>query len=219
MKTYAVTLTGETPLLMHKDNIQWSERVRSWTKDPATKKLSTPGDDRTPAWTWIGYLYSDKNRLVIDADNIMSMLRDGGTKCPAPTGKGSMKRQTQAGIMCNEIGWPLTIDGKTVSLQEIIALANENDFEKHEQLAERLGFSLFVKRAKIGTSKHIRVRPRFDTWSASGTLTVLDPQIDTRMLQTILDFAGVYAGVCDWRPGSPSAPGQFGKFSAEIKEI
>lgn len=218
-RKYKMTLVGESPLLMHKDNITHGEAVRKWCKNPANKSASVAGDDRTPAWTWLGYCYHDGGRLVIDADNLMSMLRDGGKKCPAATGKGSMKAATQAGIIIDEIGWPLTVDGREIAWGALAPLMECDDFAKHEETAKALGFELFVKRAKVGTSKHVRVRPRFDRWSASGTLTVLDAQINTAMLKTILEHAGFYCGLCDWRPGSPVAPGQFGRFSAKVEEL
>lgn len=220
MERYHVTLTGATPLLMHRDNIKWGERCNKWQKDPANKKSSIAGDDRSPAWTWIGYLYEEnRKRVVIDSDNLMSMLRDGGTKTPAPRGKGSMKAATQSGILVNEIGWPLLVNGKEIPFTPILSLADELDFEKHEEAAADLGFELFVKRARIGQAKHVRVRPRFENWSASGTITVSDPQLTEEMLKTIFSFAGRYAGIGDWRPGSPSKPGQFGTFTAEIRRL
>ena len=130
-----------------------------------------------------------------------------------------MKAATQSGILVNEIGWVLKVNGKEIPYEPILALADENDFEKHEALAEKLGFELFVKRARIGTAKHVRVRPRFENWSATGTITVSDPQLTEDMLTTIFAFAGRYAGIGDWRPGSPSKPGQFGTFTAEIRRM
>lgn len=218
-RKYRVKLTGESPLLMHKDNITASETVRRWCKNPMNKKTSVAGDDRSPAWTWTGYCYHDGVRLTIDADNLMTVLRDGGKKCPAPTGKGSMKAATQAGIIVNEIGWPLKVNGAEIPWAKIVALADEEDFARHEELARSLGFELFCKRARVGTSKHVRVRPRFDTWECEGTVTVLDDQITTDMLRTILTHAGFYCGLCDWRPGSPTAPGQFGRFTATVEQI
>lgn len=218
-RKYEVTLTGETPLLMHRDNIKGSEIVRAWSKDPANKKASVAGDDRTPAWTWTQYCYHDGKRLVIDADNLMSVLRDGGKKCPAATGKGSLKAVTQSGIIVNEIGWPILVDGAEIPWGPIEALMRESDFEKHEEAASALGFTLFVKRARVGTSKHVRVRPRFDKWSCKGTITVLDDQLKLPVLNNLLTHAGFYCGLCDWRPGSPQAPGQFGRFTATIKEV
>jgi hypothetical protein len=218
-RTYAVRLVGETPLLMHKDNIAHAEQVKLWSKDPANKKTSVAGDDRTPPWTWTGYVYENGGLIVIDADNIMACLRDGGKKCPSPTGKGSMKAITQSGIMCNELGWPLLVNGEMIETDWIAKLKEEEEFSKHEEAAREHGFCLFVKRARVGTSKHVRVRARFDKWEASGTLTVLDSQITTAALKNVLMYGGCYCGLGDWRPGSPQSPGQFGRFSAEVKEV
>lgn len=218
-RKYKVTLTGASDLLMHKDNIESGEKVRAWSKDPANKKNSVAGDDRTPAWTWIGYCYHDAKRLIIDADNLMTMLRDGGKKCPAASGKGSLKSQTQSGIIVNEIGWPVLVEGAEIPWAPLAALYKESDFDEHVKVVEGLGFSLFVKRARVGTSKHVRVRPRLPKWTASGTITVFDDQLKTEVLQNILTHAGFYCGLCDWRPGSPTAPGQFGRFSAHLELI
>jgi hypothetical protein len=216
-KNYNVTLIGATDIIMHRDNITFGEKVRAWAKDPGNKKNSVAGDDRTPAWGWLSCLYTAGGKVVVDADNIMAMLRDGGKKTPAPTGRGSMKAQTQSGIICNEIGWPIVVKGREIDANALLDLVNEPEFEKHEQAAVDAGFTLFVKRARVGTSKHVRVRPRFEAWTASGTLTVVDSQITTQMLQTILTFAGNFCGIGDWRPSSPT-PGQFGRFTAEVKE-
>lgn len=219
-ESYNVTLNGVTPLLLHRDNITFSEQVRSWNKNPANKKISTAGDDRTPAWTWIGYTYEADGMMSIDSDNLMSMLKDGGKKCPAAKGKGSLKAATQSGILVNEIGWPIVGPKGVVKMDKVLSLASNEvtDFEKHVALADSLGFQLFVKRAKIGQSKHVRVRPRFEQWSASGTITVLDETLDKKTLENLLTMAGRYCGICDWRPGSISS-GRFGCFTVDIKGL
>ena len=79
-KQYEIILTGESPLLLHRDNLEFSEVVKKWQKAPENKELSQAGDDRSPAWTWIGCLYTDKKTVGIDADCVMSMLREGGAK-------------------------------------------------------------------------------------------------------------------------------------------
>ena len=81
-----------------------------------------------------------------------------------------------------------------------------------------LGFELFVKRAKIGKAKHVRVRPMFRNWEAEGTLTVLDEEasgLKHANLQRILDLAGAMVGLGDWRPSSPT-PGCYGRFTAQV---
>lgn len=218
-KRYAVTFTGLTPLLMHHDNLAWTDVILKWREDPANKKFQVKGDDRSPAWVWMGYLYQENGKVCLPSDNIMTLMREGGVKCPTGAGKGTFKSQSQSGLMVDQSSWPLLVNGKEVPYSEIYAQKENNDFQEHEALAQRLGFELFTKRAVIGSSKHVRVRPRFNNWSASGTITVLDAQITTQVLTNILTFGGMYAGLCDWRPSSKRAPGSFGKFSVGIKEI
>jgi hypothetical protein len=126
---------------------------------------------------------------------------------------------SQSGLLVNEIAWPITVNGNTVPTKTIKALIGNKDFEAHEQTANSLGFSLFLKPAKIGMAKHIRVRPRFDTWACEGTVTVFEEKITTETLQQIFTLGGIYAGLCDWRPSSPKSPGPFGKFTATVREV
>ena len=218
-RQYAVTLTGVTPLLMHFDNLDWADYMKRWQKDPANRSESVAGDDRSPAWTWIGSLYHEAGLVVVPADNLMTVLREGGKRCPTGKGQATFKAQSQSGIVVNESAWPLEVNGTRVPMKTITALKTERDFEAHKECVEKLGFSLFVKRAKIGTSKHVRVRPRFDNWSASGTLTVFDDMITTDVLKNIMTFAGAYAGLGDWRPSAPKSPGPWGKFTATVIEV
>lgn len=220
MDRYKITLTGlDSDLLMHKDNIQWSERVKKWQKDPANKQISVAGDDRSPGWVWMGYTYVNDGLVCIEADNLMSMFRDAGKKVPGEKKNSSLKAITQAGIIVNEIAWPLKIGGQYIDWSNIDNLRNENDFEKHEQAAVENGFELFVKRAKVGQAKHIRVRPRFKDWSVEGTVTITEQSLKKSVLVELLNVAGARVGLGDWRPGSPQSPGPFGKFKAEIQAI
>ncbi len=222
MNKFAVRITGETPLLMHRDNFVWADTLKKWSTDPANKKKSIAGDDRSPAWTWLGNLYHDNGLVVLPSDNLMTMLREGGNKVPTPGGIGKVKTfkaLTQSGLVVDQVAWPIVVNGKTIPYDPLFELTKEQEFELHEMQAQESGFMLFVKRARIGQNKHIRVRPRFDEWSCQGTITVLEEMITREVLQNILDFAGVYAGLGDWRPSSPKSPGTFGKFTAEIKMI
>lgn len=219
-KTFAVTLTGKTPILMHSDNIEWADQMAAWKDSAANKKGSKAGDDRSPAWRWIGALYHDDEQIVIPSDNIARCLMEGGAMVPVPGGKNgkTFKAQTQSGMMTGEAEWPLLVNGKPIPVKKLLGLTKEQDFARHKTVASELGFSLHVKRAKIGSSKHVRVRPRFDKWSTFGTLVVTDDQITKAALVEILDYAGRYKGLCDWRPGGRT-PGPWGMFSAEVKEV
>jgi hypothetical protein len=219
MERFKVTITGESPLLMHQDNLSWEEKIKRWLAEPDNKAKTSAGDDRTPAWKWIGYLYQEAGKVVVPADNLMTLLREGGARCPTGKRGGTFKRQTQSGIIVDQSSWVLTIDGKPVDTASIKKLIENPDFAEHEQTVQALGFELFVKRAKIGQSKHVRVRPRFDRWAASGSVTVLDETITADVLARIVAHAGVHAGLGDWRPSSPKSPGPFGKFSAVVTKL
>jgi hypothetical protein len=220
-RRYKIKLIGETPLLMHQDNLSWAEIMKKWALDPANKKGSIAGDDRSPAWRWFGNLYIENNTIVMPADNLMTMLREGGKRCPTGKGQMTFKAQTQSGIVVDQGYWPLVVGdkGDPISVAALRGMLEEEDFSKHEEAVKALGFELFVKRAKISQAKHVRVRPRFDNWSCEGSITVLDDQITTDVIRNIVTFAGVYAGLGDWRPSSPKSPGPYGKFNAEVKEF
>ena len=222
MEQYKIRLDGLTPLLMHNDNLNFTEKVVEWRKAPENKEHSTSGDDKSPPWTWIGYLYHDTRTIGINSDNIMTMLREGGAKVLTGKGKETFKKQTQSGIMLDQQQFELTVwGGKTISMEPIKALVGDLDFTHHIDTAEKLGFELLIKRAKIGRAKHIRVRPMFRQWVAEGTLTILDSELtgltqDT--LKLILNQAGALCGLCDWRPSSPNS-GTFGKFAPTVERI
>lgn len=220
MKTYSVTITGKTPLLMHHDNIEWADFMEEWKNNPESKKTSKAGDDRSPAWRWLGCVYHDGNLLAIPQANIMKCLMEGGAMVPVPGGKSgkTFKSQTQSGMMSVEPFWLLSIDGALIQWTDIEVLQAEDSFKAHRETARGLGFDLMVKRAKIGSSKHVRVRPEFAAgWKASGTLAVWDEQITEVTLGQILEYSGQYKGLGDWRPGGKT-PGPYGMFEASIKK-
>lgn len=218
MKTVRVLITGTMPLLMHADNIDWADRMEEWKNDPKNKAMSKAGDDRTPPWRWIGCLNTDDPKtgvVTIPSEYIMRSIMGGAAEVPTGKGKKTFKAQSQSGLLCSEFHWPLLVDGKTISMKDINEFLPLETFKEHRMLAESLGFSLFVKRAKIGASKHVRVRPRFDRWAISGEIVIVDSQITKEILTSILDIAGRLKGLGDWRPGAPT-PGAFGMFSAVV---
>lgn len=229
METYRLTLEGLSPLFFHRDNLNFAEKVRAWQKDPANKEWSVAGDDRSPAWTWIGYIYHDGMKFGIPSENFMTALREGGAK--VKSGKKSnetYKKQTQAGVVVNSSQFELLVQhaGKKkwqpIEIGPFQKLIGDMDFLKHIDTAEAHGFELDVRRAKIGQAKHVRVRPRFDRWMAIGEITVIDSDlsgIKQKVLQTIMDQAGAMVGLGDWRPSSPKSSGTNGKYRTTIEKI
>ena len=218
-RMYEVTKTGKS-LLMHRDNLEWSGAMKRWEKDPANRAKSIAGDDRSPAWRWIGALYHDGEQVALPADAVMACILGGGARVLVPNGRSgkTFKAQTQSGIVPLDAFWPIKTAIGTVPMAEILKLRNEDDFDEHADRARSLGFELDVRRARIGQSKNVRVRPLFSSWSASGRLMVTDDQLTTAVLRTILQEAGVYVGLLEWRPSS-RRPGPFGTFTVDLKEV
>jgi len=221
MRTYKVTLTGKTDLLMHADDIDWADRMDDWKNDPKNRKGSRAGDDRSPAFRWLGSLYHNGQVIGLPNDNLMRASMEGGAMVPVPGGKNgkTFKAQTQSGMLVVGTHWSLLIgsENRTIQVSEVHSLKTEKDFAKHRAFVESLGFSLFVKRVKIGQSKHVRVRPLFSNWSATGHVSVWDDQITQQVLADIWSYAGSYKGIGDWRPGGKT-PGPYGMFGAEVTE-
>lgn len=220
MRSYEITITGKTPLLMHKDDLAWQEKVKAWEKDPKNNAKSVAGDDRTPAWRWIGSLYHDGSVIGLPSDAIMAALLGGGTMVKVPGGRGqkTFKSQTQSGMTTAEPYWPLLVRGGTIPMAKVEPLLTNDDFLTQQQTAVKLGFDLDVRRAKVGTSKHVRVRPVFQAWQATGTLHVWDDQITDDILNLIFYQAGRFHGLCEWRPSSKK-PGPFGTFEATTHRL
>jgi hypothetical protein len=217
---YRINLTGESPLLMHADDLQWRAKLDRWLTNPENKRLSKAGDDRTPAWKWLGYVYHDAHRFGLPADNLMTMLREGGAKVPTGKRGATFKRQSQSGLIVDQLMWPImTAAAIEVPWAPFTALEEEKDYELHEAAAVEHGFELFAKGVTVGRAKHIRVRPRFDVWTTSGTMTVVDETITEEILRLILEMAGTYCGLGDWRPSSPSKPGPWGRFRSDVKVL
>ncbi len=218
MQTVKVKITGTMPLLMHADNIDWADKMAAWKNASANKAASKAGDDRTPPWRWVGCLNYDDPKagvVTIPSEYIMRSIMGGAAMVSTGKGKSTFKSLSQSGLLCAEFHWPLLVQGKPIAMLDVNAALAMETFEEQKELAEMLGFSLFVKRAKIGTSKHIRVRPRFDEWSVAGEIMITDKLITRAVLSEILDNAGRLKGMGDWRPGAPT-PGPFGTFTATV---
>lgn len=213
-----VQIKGITPLLMHNDNIDWADYMERWKEKNNKKKLSKAGDDRTPGFRWIGSLYHDNEVITIPVENLMRTFMEGAKRVLIPGAKNSktFKLLSQTGLFITGFHVPLLVNGKTVQWGEIEKLIDVEEFAKHEIAAQKLGFELHKKRSRVGTSKHIRVRPKFDHWALEFDVEIREEQIKKENAADIIDNAGRYAGLGDWRPGAPYSPGSWGMFKAEV---
>lgn len=213
---YEFTLIGVSPLLVHGDNVLLADELKSWRGDPANKSVSVAGDDRSPSWTWHTYLYSDGKNICMISDAVMVSLRFAGSKMTMKK-QESFKSATQSGILIHQEHLPIIGAKGTVALADV-AKTRDKPFEYHVTAAEKMGFTLDIRRAVVGTSKHVRVRPRFDEWKLNGTLEVTEQAITKTILDQLFDVAGARSGIGDWRPSAKKS-GTYGRFRAELKAI
>ena len=61
-------------------------------------------------------------------------------------------------------------------------------------------YEIDTQQVKIGTARIIRHRPRLDNWELDFTLKILDDRIDALIAEEVLENAGKYVGVGDYRP-------------------
>lgn len=217
---FQFSLKGITPLLVHADDVEASDRLRIWREDPENKNISKKGDDRSPPWTWQSYLYTDGTHLTIPGDNLSACLLNAAAMMILK-GKTTYKQVSQSGLFIHEDQFPiLDADSKPYLAKDIEAIG-EAPFPEQVSGVESLGFSLFTKRAKPqgSSGKHVRVRPRFDRWEIRGTVEITCKEITEQSLRQMFEIAGTYKGLGDWRPSSPNKPGRFGRFEATLTKV
>lgn len=211
--TVKFELKGIMPLLMHWDDVAQADTLTAWRKDPSNKSISSPGDDRSPAWTWMTYVYNDGSHVAFPSHNLMVCLRSAGTKMIMKRMK-TFKEASQNGLLITTEFLDFRNRGKQIKVADLNKLKGKS-FPGHIEGAKELGFSLDVRRARVGVSKHIRVRPRFDDWTINGSIRILANEITTEVLEQMFELGG-RGGLCDWRP-SCKTPGPYGMFESKLK--
>jgi hypothetical protein len=201
------------PLLQHSDDVELADSLKVWRQDSANKNMSISGDDRSPAWTWQTYLYTDGDNVSLPSQNLMVAIRQAGAQIILKKSK-TYKEISQSGLLIPTEFLKFTVGGKQIPFAAIEAMRKKSFADQADSVRE-LGFRLFVKRARIGQAKHVRVRPRFDTWEATGEVQILVPEIIEDVLYKLFELAG-RVGLCDWRPGCRT-PGPYGMFETVWK--
>ncbi len=212
-RVYNFHLKSVSAMLQHLDDIDSSDKLKEWRMHPDNKNQSVAGDDRSPPWTWQTYLYHDGEHITISSDVLMACLRAAGASILLK-GKTTFKSLTQSGITVLEEHFPLIVNGKLVPVSEIEKITG--NFHEQREAVKPLGFRLFTKRVAVRSTKHVRVRPRFDNWEVKGQVVVIAEEITTELLQQLFTIAGRFKGFCDWRPSAKQSPGPFGRFSATV---
>jgi hypothetical protein len=204
------TVTGTHDILFHADDVEQADLLAEWREDPENTNFSVRGDDRSPAWTWQTYLYHDGERLVWPSANLMVALRWAGAQVLMPNNRRgkTFKELSQNGLLITQEFCEFLNRRRPVPWEAVQALKGL-PFRGQKEGAKALGFDLFVKRARVGQAKHVRVRARFREWQVRGQLRVKREEITPEILGRIGEIAGT-GGNGDWRP-SGKTPGPYGQ--------
>lgn len=74
-------------------------------------------------------------------------------------------------------------------------------------------FKIDKRPVVINRARVVRYRPRFDKWSLEFTMTVIEDQLPLEVLEEIMEYAGRFIGIGDYRP-------RFGRFRiVEFKKV
>jgi hypothetical protein len=216
---YNFHLKGLTSLLMHHDSIEGADELEQWRKDPRNKGVSRPGDDRTPPWTWMMHCCNDGKNIALPWEYIAKCCCVAGAKLSL-SGKKTFKSATQSGIHWDQEFFDFLVCGKKVPWAAIERLRTEDrTYAEQVKAVRELGFDLLAKRAGVNGKKHVRVRAKFENWEVNGQLQVTMPELNEEVMQQLFSLAGQHAGLGDWRPSAPKAPGPHGMFTAVVERV
>ena len=190
MKTLRIHLQSECPLIMHNGRLAnprnaITKELRTYT----SKRNQTEDDwDRIAEIEFAGSLYFNKEgEPCIPALNIAAALIKAG-------GKSRKGQALKAGMrILNDM--VLEYDGP----RDAESLWNDERF-------------VFTTMVGIERRRTPRTRPIFDEWKGNFDILFNPEIVDQKQLNSFIEFAGQYYGLCDWRP-------QFGRFVVTAVEI
>jgi hypothetical protein len=131
-------------------------------------------------------LYKNETGIFIPAFNVLSCLKASARDFKVP-GKG---RTTFSKYI---------VGGVLITPDEI-------------PLISESGWVVDLRNVVVGKSRIVRARPRFDDWRLDFEIEIVDEIITPEALREILEAAGQYVGLCDFRP-------IFGRFRVHRFEV
>jgi len=188
MKTLKYRLTGKAPLLMHSDIT--ANPIHPMTlgiKKVSSKRKKTEDDYKELAkLEFIASAYWTKDKgYYIPGKNIDATLLASAKMFKL----GTMWKQGAGVYDDASFEFP---DKK---------LTPETLFKTKEEYVD-------MQTVKVGQSKVVRCRPGFNEWSCDITVTIDEAKLEEDQIDTIVENAGNYVGLCDYRP-------RYGKFNAK----
>lgn len=189
MRTVNITIESSGPMLMHSDRT--ANPLNSHTKalKAITGKRKKTDDD-----------HYEISRLEF----IAGCYHNGGWYLPSANIEAMLLASAKHFKLGTTIKQALLVpDDGTFNFDDE-KLKPEDLFKVEEYVDQRT--------VKIGTSKTIRTRPIFPKWKSVFTCWLDTDKMDVEQLVQIVENAGKYVGIGDYRP-------RFGKFTITKKEV
>jgi hypothetical protein len=184
VKKIKVKIEGIQPLLMHSAagvdaRNPIAVRIKEITSKGSKKRTSTD-DELLDRLSYELSLYHNGDHVFIPDSALVGMIRDGAKSMRAG-------KEVSAGVDVEETEVPLLYDGP----KDIDGLYEKGYSDRR---------AVVVNRARI-----MRIRGRFNKWSAAFTILLDENVMDERKLRKALEHAGLKVGLLDYRP-------RFGRF-------
>ena len=187
-----VTIRGLQPLLLHKYTV-------ASVSDPKARMVKTR-DSTTFADEWRKGTYVDEGKfLIMPSVNILACLFDGAKGMKI--GKKAVTRSVYTSLVVSPIQprilW--SEDGKKYEEIHIDSIPDRQ--------------WLHASGAVISGRRIDRIRTQVPPgWIISFQILTKDDALSHDDIKTIVESAGKFAGLGDWRPSSPKKPGPYGVF-------
>lgn len=210
MQKFSVAIENMTPMLMHHNNLMARDAIAA-----RGRQGGKAGDDRYPADIWKASLYVDEKNICIPTENFLAALMKAGMGVNIGRMK-SLKAASQD-IFFSDINIPIYVNNALISRESIDSISGT--FSEHCEAVKKFGFSLYIKPVVVQGKSHVRVRPRFDHWTAKTTFETDNEDLLSGEGRMELLWRGAgKAGVGDWRPNSKK-PGMYGMFKATVNRL
>ena len=177
-QTLNFRITGAAPLLMHNGRLADPLDPHAKALAEATRKRGKLEADHTEIarLEFLGSLYLDGGMPCIPAE----MLEAALIRAAAKTKQGAVAK---AGLLIQR-NCPLVYEGPRDP---------KGLWDAGSAFRQRAG-------VRVGMTRVMRTRPRFDHWSADIAIDFLPTLLDPKSLRSFLDIAGEQIGIGDWRP-------------------
>lgn len=204
METIKAKIKGIAPILLHNGHLV--DPRNPFTKEIDAAQKANKKDKSDAAFDalanceWLGGLYTsqpisfsrESTKVEVTTDAEIGVT--GDMICRSIIKSAGRKEVTafKAGVIVDGF-FPLHVGGKVATVKK--AFQNPAHY--------------FTIAAKIGQSKIMRTRPRFDDWSADIEIAYIPELVTRRDVMDALVRSGSIVGIGDWRP-------RFGRFAVEF---